>query len=698
MPLKRSIQYIKGIGPKKAETLKSEAGIITIEDLLYYRPRRYVDRSSFKLIKDCFVNDTVTVYGVIRRVTISGRRKRFLEVEIDDGSDSLTGVFFGGLRYFQRVFKTGDHVLFSGRIDFYRKKQIVHPDFDFIEHEYTIKSIHTGRIVPLYPSTEKLKGIGFDSRGFRRIIRNALEAHSEQIEEPFDPFFLDRLKLLPLREAIISLHFPDTEEKAEQARKRLSFNELFFLQYYLSISKKHLREEQGKEKRAISLTAYKKFLSHIPFELTGDQKRAIDEIKADLEMPYPMNRLLQGDVGSGKTVVAIAASLFAIGRGDQVALMAPTEVLANQHLETFSRISPPGVRISLLTGSMAKNNRESVYEAISDGDSDIAIGTHALIQDSVSFRNLGLVIIDEQHRFGVNQRAELRGKGQYPDLLVMTATPIPRSLSLTLYGDMDISYIREKPGNRPPVDTIAFPESRITGIYNSLEKYINQGRQIFYVLPLIEESEKSDLKSAVETHSYLKDKIFPHRNVELLHGKMNNVDKESIMQRFNEGLIDILVTTTVVEVGIDVPNANVIVIEHPERFGLSQLHQLRGRIGRGEHQSFCILIYSDTISEESMRRIRTITDTSDGFVIAEEDLRYRGAGEIIGQRQHGHSGFEFVNLSSDLDLIMTAKGEAEKMVNAIDGIHHRISKLEEALESNALLRGIRTRRILSILS
>jgi ATP-dependent DNA helicase RecG len=698
MSLKRSIQYIKGIGPKKAETLKSEAGIITIEDLLYYRPRRYVDRSSFKLIKDCFVNDTVTVYGVIRKVKISGRRKRFLEVEIDDGSDSLTGVFFGGVRYFERVFKIGDHVLFSGRIDFYRKKQIVHPDFDFMDHDYAIKSIHTGRIVPLYPSTEKLRGIGFDSRGFRRVIRSALEAYMEYLEEPFDSSFLARLKLLPLKDAILSIHFPDTEEKAEQARKRLSFNELFFLQYYLSISKKHLRDEQGKEKRVISLAAYSEFLSHIPFELIGDQKKAIDEIKAELEKPYPMNRLLQGDVGSGKTVVAIAASLFAIGRGDQVALMAPTEVLAYQHFETFNRISPPSVKISLLTGSMSKTDKESIYGAIADGDIDIAIGTHALIQDSVSFQNLGLVIIDEQHRFGVNQRAQLRGKGHSPDLLVMTATPIPRSLSLTLYGDMDISYIREKPGNRPPIDTIALPESRIKGIYNSLEKYINQGRQIFYVLPLIEESEKSDLKSAVETHSYLKEKVYPHRNVELLHGKMNNVDKESIMQRFHEGLIDILVTTTVVEVGIDVPNANVIIIEHPERFGLSQLHQLRGRIGRGEHQSFCILIYSDTISEESMRRIQIITETNDGFIIAEEDLRYRGAGEIIGQRQHGHSGFEFVNLSSDLDLIMTAKGEAEKMVNKIDRIHDKISELEDTIESSSLLQGIRTKRILSILS
>ncbi len=698
MFLKNSVQYIKGIGPKKAETLKREVGIITIEDLLYYRPRRYIDRSSFKLIKDCFVNDTVTVYGAIRRVTISGRRKRFLEVEVDDGSDSLTGVFFGGVRYFEKIFKTGDHVLFSGKIDFYRKKQIVHPDFDFIDHDYTIKSIHTGRIVPLYPSTEKLKGIGFDSRGFRRVIRTALESSMEHIEEPFDSGFLERLKLLPLKEAILSIHFPDTEEKAEHARRRLSFNELFFLQYYLSISKKHLRDEQSKDKNTISLEPYKKFLSQIPFKLTQDQEKVIDEIKTDLEKPYPMNRLLQGDVGSGKTVVAIAASLFAIGRGDQVAIMAPTEVLAHQHFETFKRISPSSVKISLLTGGTSRIDRESIYDAVSSGALDIAIGTHALIQDTVSFMNLGLVIIDEQHRFGVNQRAQLRGEGHSPDLLVMTATPIPRSLSLTLYGDMDISYIREKPGDRPPIDTIALPESRIRGIYNSMEKYIHQGRQIYYVLPLIEESEKSDLKSAVETHKHLKENVFPHRNIELLHGKMNNVEKESIMQRFKEGIIDILVTTTVIEVGIDVPNANVMIIEHPERFGLSQLHQLRGRIGRGEHQSFCILIYSDAITEESRRRIQTITESNDGFIIAEEDLRYRGAGEIIGQRQHGHSGFEFANLNSDLDLIMTAKTEAENIVNKIDKIDYEINRLEDAIQSSSLLHGIRTKRILSILS
>lgn len=694
----KSIQFLKGIGPKKAAILKSDAGIITIEDLLYYRPRRYIDRSSFKLIQDCFVNDVVTIFGVIRRVVRSGKRRRFLEVEIDDGSDTISGIFFGGIQYFERIFKPGDHVLFSGKIDFYRKKQIVHPDFDFVDHEYTITSIHTGRIVPLYPSTEKLKQSGFDSRGFRRILRIALEFYLDSIEDPFDSAFLERLNLIPLRDAIASMHFPETLEETEKARRRLAFNELFFMQYYLCISKRHVQEEHRTEMAECSSKLFDEFLSRIPFQLTADQKIAIDEIRRDLENPYPMNRLLQGDVGSGKTVVAIAASLLVNGRSEQVALMAPTEVLASQHYETCSELCPPGVKVQLLTGSISKAEKESLYRRIAEGEINIIIGTHALIQEPVRFHTLGLVIIDEQHRFGVKQRATLRGKGHSPDLLIMTATPIPRSLSLTIYGDLDISYIKTKPQNRLPIKTLAFTESRRTGIYNSVEKYVSEGRQVYYILPLIEESEKSDLRSAIQTYHHLQDTVFPHLRVALLHGKMPAEEKDAIMKRFKERDIDILVATTVVEVGIDVPNASVIIIEHPERFGLSQLHQLRGRIGRGEHQSFCILIYSDSISGESKQRIEIMTRTDDGFVIAEEDLRFRGAGEIMGEKQHGHTGLEFTDLTSDLNLIMTAREEAVSSVNAMESIDTIIEDLQDSEKASGILQGIRKKRILSILS
>lgn len=439
-------------------------------------------------------------------------------------------------------------------------------------------------------------------------------------------------------------------------------------------------------------------MADLPFQLTDDQQKAISEILNDMRSPYPLNRLLQGDVGSGKTIVAIAASIFSTGRGEQVAVMAPTEVLANQHHSTFSRLLPPGINLSLLTGSMSKKEKAAIYGRISSGEIDIIIGTHALIQEDVNFKNLGLIIIDEQHRFGVNQRARLRAKGASPDLLVMTATPIPRSLSLTLYGDLDTSYIRQKPLDRQPIITLSFPESRLKGVYNSIEKYMEQGRQVYYVLPLIEESENLDLKSAIETHDFLKKNIFPQRRVELLHGRMPKDDKERIMRDFTTGQIHLLVTTTVVEVGIDVANASIMVIEHAERFGLSQLHQLRGRVGRGRHQSFCILVYPENISYDSKRRIETITNTDDGFKIAEEDLRFRGAGEIIGLRQHGHSsGFEFAELENDIELILTARKEAEATIS-IDNIDQIMLRLKQGNDGSSLLKGIRTRRILALLS
>ncbi len=697
--LEESVQYLKGIGPKKSEILKSEAGIETIEDLLYYAPRRYVDRSSFKSIVDTFTNEVVTVAGTISSVAMAGRRKKYLEVTIDDGTDTLCGIFFGGIRYFKSIFQDGDYVLFSGKVDFFNNKQIVHPEFDFIDEESRIKSINTGRVVPLYRSTEKLKGIGLDSRGFRRIIRSAIDSYLKHIDDPIDEALRKRLNMIPLKDALFSLHYPDTYEAAELARTRLAFNELFFLQYYLSISRRYTREEYQIEKKNDDSSHYEDFLTNIPFELTSYQKRAIEEIRYDLHKPYPMTRLLQGDVGSGKTIVAMAASLFTIGRGDQAAIMAPTGVLVKQHYNNFEKLMPGNLRLALLTGSTPAGRKKEIYEQISKGDIDIVIGTHALIQDKVNFMSLGLIVIDEQHRFGVNQRAKLREKGQHPDLLIMTATPIPRSLSLTLYGDLDVSYIKEKPASMLPIKTMSFPESRIRGVYNSVKKYITQERQVFFVLPLIQESEKIDLKSAFEVYNDLSNNIFPHLSVEILHGKMKQDEKDSIMRRFMDGEINILVSTTVIEVGIDAPNANIMVIEHAERFGLSQLHQLRGRVGRGEYQSFCALVYPDDISDESRKRIETIVAIDDGFKIAEEDLKLRGSGDILGIKQHGYNtGFEFANLVTDIELILIAKEEAEKIVSDIDDVHDIFDNIQKGNRLSILLKGIRTKRILLILS
>lgn len=731
--LNDALTTLKGIGPKKAQILRQEAGIETVEDLLYYIPRKYVDRSYFKLIKDCFVNDLVTVSGTIRNINFSGRRKKFLEVEIDDGTDTITGVFFGGVRYFVKIFSVGDYVIFSGKINFYKKKQIVHPDFDFIDESpvsaqklvsdlnvrppsaggqqkvhtdfeqlqssnTSIQPINTGRIIPLYRSTEGLKSMGFDSRGFRRIIKAALDAWLPHVAETMEADVLERLSLMGITEALHAIHFPDSFEQAEQARKRLAFNEIFFHQYYISLSRRYIRETERKTRSDIDEARYRKFISSLPFELTADQLAAVGDIRRDIASPSPMNRLLQGDVGSGKTIVAMAAVLMEVGRGHQATLMAPTEILAHQHFLNFQKYIGGDVRMVLLTGSLTRKEKQNAYAMISSGAVDLVIGTHAVIQEEVSFRELGLIVIDEQHRFGVEQRAVLREKGEDADLLVMTATPIPRSLSLTLYGDLAITSIRTMPANRLPVNTMAFAGARLKGVYNSIEKYVAQGRQVYYVLPLIEDSDKIDLKSAVKVYEHLKKEAFPELRVELLHGRMKQDERDSIMSRFKNGAIDILVCTTVIEVGIDVPNASIIVIEHAERFGLSQLHQLRGRVGRGQHQSFCILITPDDVPEESRIRIETIVSTNDGFTISEEDLKQRGAGELIGVRQHGHGGtFEFIDLSLDMDLILYAREVAERSVAGIDDIPSLWIQFRNK-KYIPLLDGIRNKKILSILS
>jgi len=695
--LNDSVQFIKGIGPKRAELLRAEAGIETIEDLLYYIPRRYLDRSSFRPIGDCAVNETVTVQGTIASVGVAGRKRRYLEVTIEDGTGVLSGIFFGGIYYLEKNFSVGDQVLFSGKVDFYRTRQMVHPDFDFLDADSKIQSIHAGRIVPLYPSTEKLKAGGFDSRGFRRAIRAVIDGHLDEAKEPLPGGLVEKYALLPLREALLSIHYPDSFEAAEKARRRLAFNELFFLQYYLAMARRRLQHDMRRQIKRVDAEAVRVFCDGLPFPLTGDQRRAIDEIMEGLGAPYPMNRMLQGDVGSGKTVVAMAASVMALSRGEQVAVMAPTEILAFQHYNSFRAMLGPSPAIALLTGSLPKKKKEEIYREAREGAADIVIGTHALIQLDVSFRKLGLIVIDEQHRFGVNQRARLRDKGESPDLLVMTATPIPRSLSLTLYGDLDVTLIREKPANRLPVKTMIFPESRLSGVHNSVTKYVAQKRQVYFVLPLIEASEKTDLKSAIEEYESLK-KTFPEFSIELLHGKMKQKEKDDIMGRFKAGEVDILVSTTVIEVGVDVPNATVMVIEHAERFGLSQLHQLRGRVGRGAEQSYCVLLHPDDIPDDARRRLETLASTDDGFAIAEEDLLQRGAGEITGTRQHGYTDLEFSDLGRDLDLIVASRQEAGDIVAGMKDFAGSMGDLEREVTHLPLLEGIRSKRILGILS
>lgn len=693
-----NITDIKGIGPQKASVLKSEAGIETIEDLLYYIPRRYIDHSSFKKISDCFVNDLVTVGGRIIDKRISGRQKKRLEVVINDGSDSLIAVFFGAISYFTKIFELDDYVLFSGKINFFKDRQIVHPDFDFVDIDYNEKGINTGRIVPLYKSTEKLKKYGFDSRGFRRVIKLALDNYSGHILDSLDQNIIGQCDLIGLKNALIGIHFPDNLEHAERARKRLAFNEIFFLQYYLSLSRKYLFENYTQVTINYNKNRVTQFINSLSFPLTHDQKSAINDIINDISRAFPMNRLLQGDVGAGKTVVAMAASVFMASSNRQTAIMAPTEVLAQQHYTTFKNTLPEDISISLITGGTSSAEKKSINAQLANGSIDLVIGTHALIQETIIFKDLGLIVIDEQHRFGVNQRSALRQKGKDTDLLIMTATPIPRSLALTLYGDLDVTSIKTKPSNRIPVKTMIFPQSRLNAVYRSLDKYVQQGRQIFYILPLIEESEQLALKSAENTYKHLAHEVFPHIRVSLLHGRMKQQEKNEIMDMFAAGNIDILVSTTVIEVGIDIPNANVIVIEHAERFGLSQLHQLRGRVGRGDHESFCVLIHPDDIAAESIERLKIIESTSDGFIISEQDLKMRGSGEILGSRQHGmHGDFEFTDLSIDIGLIEKARDIARDKVSQIQNINQSILNFKNK-KYDSLIDGIRKKRILSILS
>ncbi len=691
------VTTLRGIGPARAEILKNEAAIETVEDLLYYIPRRYLDRSLIKPIVDCFSNEEVTVIGEVTSVKLTGGRKIYLQVDINDGTDTLSAIFFGAAGYLHKLFSAGDCVILSGKVSTTRGKQIIHPDFDFADNTSGLKSVNTGRIIPLYRSGNSLKKAGFDSRGFRRVIMNALEIYGQRIYESLPDTILNKYNLPEMKNSIRGIHFPESMEHAANSRTRLAFNEIYFFQYYILLAKKVNRKISATGRvYSDSSVIIESFSKNLGFTLTVDQKKALNEISGDMNSPSPMNRLLQGDVGSGKTVVALAAALIAIKRGEQCAFMVPTEILARQHYDTARKILPE-VNITLITGSVSKKEKEQLYEDISSGRTRLVIGTHALIQNKINFQNLGFIIIDEQHRFGVEQRGKLRVKGNSPDLLVMTATPIPRSLSMTVYGDLDVSYIREKPANRLPVKTLSFPESRLKGVYNSIRNYIDQGRQVFYVLPLIEESEKSDLKSAIETYELLRGEVFPDVDIALIHGRLPQDEKDRIMARFVNNEIKILVSTTVIEVGIDVPNANVIVIEHAERFGLAQLHQLRGRVGRGEHQSFCILVHPENISIDSLERIRVMKESDDGFYISEKDLRLRGSGQLIGTRQHGFSDFEFLDIAEDIDIIINARVEAEKAIDGIADIEEELNNLRNSRFSRQLA-GLRHKRILSLLS
>ena len=665
------LQYLKGVGPRRAADLQ-RVGLSTVEDLLDRFPIRYEDRGSFQTISALRPGVSASIAGEIISCGIRPtRRPRFkiFEMLVRDRTGALRAVFFNQ-PFLNDVFHPHQRVILFGRLELSSHGlQMQNPQYEILKAdgdgegsaEPEDETLHTGRIVPIYEKTGTLT-----TKMQRAIVHQALTGLPETIVDPLPAEVRSRQQLIERRTALLDVHFPPAGTPIDAlnafrspAQRRLIFEEFFLFQLGLVLRRRQFNAERKPRSVIVNDDIRESARRVLPFRLTGDQKKAIAEIVEDMKRPQPMNRLLQGDVGSGKTIVALMAALVAMENGFQVTFMAPTEILAEQHFITIRRLLEASrFRIALLTGATPAKKRREVQAELAAGSIHLAVGTHALVEDPVAFHELGLVIIDEQHRFGVLQRATLRAKGMRPDVLVMTATPIPRTLALTTYGDLDVSVMREMPPGRHPIKTIAKPESRRDEIYDFIRKQIDSGRQAYVIYPLVEESEKVDLKAATEMADHLAHDVFPQYRVALLHGRMKSDAKERVMGAFSRGEFDVLVSTTVVEVGVDVANASVMLVEHAERFGLSQLHQLRGRVGRGPHQSYCMLLYQSPLTEQGRARLKALTETNDGFEIAERDLELRGPGDFFGTRQSGMPTLRVGDLVRDHQLMEAARREA----------------------------------------
>lgn len=656
--------YLKGVDPKKGELLAKQLDIHTLYDLLYHFPTHYVDRSRFYTISS-FTADmpAVQVRGRFVTFTVQGEGAKMRLVGLfSDGTGTMEVVWFRRIKWMKDAYRTGqEYVLFGKPAEFSGRWSMVHPEIDSPESVQA-----TAGLRGVYPLTEQLRNRGISSRTIFTLVQTLLQTYGRSISDPLPREMTQRLRLMNKAQALEAIHNPRDVGQLQEARRRLKFEELFYLQLnILSYSRRRSERIGGYRFNRVGELFNRFYFDFLPFPLTGAQKRVIKEIHADMKSGRQMNRLLQGDVGSGKTLVALMCMLLALGNDAQACLMAPTEILATQHFETISAmVAPLGVNVKLLTGSTPKKQRDIIHQQLEDGSLHILIGTHAVIEDKVQFKRLGFVVIDEQHRFGVAQRARMWKKSLTPPhVLVMTATPIPRTLAMTLYGDLDVSVIDELPPGRKPVQTVLRYEDKRLQVYQSMAAQLRAGRQVYVVYPLIKENEKVDLKSLEEGYSQICE-TFRHFRVAYVHGKMKPAEKDHQMQLFASHQADILVATTVIEVGVNVPNATTMVIENAERFGLSQLHQLRGRVGRGEGQSYCVLMTKSAIARDTRKRLEIMTSTTDGFVVAEADLKMRGPGDLEGTLQSGMPiDLKIASLATDGELLQAARNEAEHLLD-----------------------------------